>query len=122
LLRSPHRCPLRADFAGRRGRGASDLVNSLLNYGYGILYNRVLSAATRVGLDPFAAYVHTDRPRAPHGSFEDLDAACPQMLDDLDHRCVREEAQVGRARGRHGRLGFELPARLVEVDLLCAKR
>jgi CRISP-associated protein Cas1 len=47
------------------GRGATDLVNSLLNYGYGILYNRILSAVTRAGLDPFAGYVHTDRPGKP---------------------------------------------------------
>lgn len=53
------------DFLGREGRGATDLVNSLLNYGYGILYNRVLSAATRAGLDPFGGYVHTDRPGKP---------------------------------------------------------
>ncbi len=53
------------DFVGREGRGATDLVNSLLNYGYGILYNRVLSAATRAGLDPFGGYVHTDRPGKP---------------------------------------------------------
>ncbi len=53
------------DFPGREGRGATDLVNSLLNYGYGILYNRILSAATRAGLDPFAGYVHTDRPGKP---------------------------------------------------------
>lgn len=53
------------EFSGREGRGATDLVNSLLNYGYGILYNRVLSAATRAGLDPFAGYVHTDRPGKP---------------------------------------------------------
>lgn len=53
------------EFPGREGRGASDLVNSLLNYGYGILYNRVLSAVTRAGLDPFAGYVHTDRPGKP---------------------------------------------------------
>ncbi|MGI9049201.1 MAG: CRISPR-associated endonuclease Cas1 [Rubrobacteraceae bacterium] len=53
------------DFSGREGRGATDLVNSLLNYSYCILYNRVLSAATRAGLDPFAGYVHTDRPGKP---------------------------------------------------------
>ena len=53
------------DFLSREGRGATDLVNSLLNYGYGILYNRILSAATRAGLDPFAGYVHTDRPGKP---------------------------------------------------------
>ncbi len=53
------------EFPGREGRGATDLVNSLLNYGYGILYNRILSAATRAGLDPYAGYVHTDRPGKP---------------------------------------------------------
>lgn len=56
---------LAPEFGGREGRGATDLVNSLLNYGYGILYNRVLSAVTRAGLDPFAGYVHTDRPGKP---------------------------------------------------------
>src|SRR5215203_3185164 len=53
------------DFLSREGRGATDLVNSLLNYGYGILYNRILSAATRAGLDPFAGFVHADRPGKP---------------------------------------------------------
>jgi CRISP-associated protein Cas1 len=53
------------DFGGREGRGATDLANSLLNYGYGILYHRLLSAVTRAGLDPFAGYVHTDRPGKP---------------------------------------------------------
>lgn len=53
------------DFTGREGRGATDLANSLLNYGYGILYNRILSAVTRAGLDPFAGFVHTDRPGKP---------------------------------------------------------
>jgi len=52
-------------FPGREGRGSEDLVNSMLNYGYGILYHRVLSAVTRAGLDPFAGYVHTDRPGKP---------------------------------------------------------
>lgn len=52
-------------FPGREGRGATDFVNSLLNYGYGILYNRVLSAATCAGLVLFASYVHTDRPGKP---------------------------------------------------------
>lgn len=56
---------LAPEFEGREGRGATDLVNSLLNYGYGILYNRVLSAVTKAGLDPFAGYVHTDRPGKP---------------------------------------------------------
>lgn len=49
-------------FVGREQRGASDLVNSLLNYGYGILYNQVHCAVLLSGLEPFAGFLHVDRP------------------------------------------------------------
>ena len=48
-------------FTGRVGRGAGDLVNSLLNYGYGILYSRVFGEVLKAGLLPFAGFLHTDR-------------------------------------------------------------
>ncbi len=50
---------------GRVGQGATDLVNSLLNYGYGILYSRVEQAIVLAGLDPYAGFTHTDRPGKP---------------------------------------------------------
>jgi CRISPR-associated protein Cas1 len=50
---------------GRVGRGADDPVNQLLNYGYGILYHRIEQAAILAGLDPYAGFVHTDRPGKP---------------------------------------------------------
>jgi len=53
------------DWPGRQGQGASDLVNSLFNYGYGILYTKVEQALILAGLDPFAGFVHTDRPGKP---------------------------------------------------------
>jgi len=58
---------LRADveWPGRKGRGARDLVNSLLNYGYGILYTQVERAIVLAGLDPYAGFVHVDRPGKP---------------------------------------------------------
>jgi CRISP-associated protein Cas1 len=49
----------------RFGRGANDPVNSLLNYGYGILYSRVEQALTLAGLDPYAGFFHADRPGKP---------------------------------------------------------
>ena len=52
-------------FIGRRGRGATDPINSLLNYGYAILQNQVLSATLRAGLLPFAGFIHQDRPGKP---------------------------------------------------------
>lgn len=53
------------DFPGREHRGATDFVNSLLNYGYGVLYSHVWSAVLNAGLEPFAGFLHTDRPGKP---------------------------------------------------------
>lgn len=50
------------DWPGRRTRGATDVLNSALNYGYGILYGEVQRALVLAGLDPFAGFVHADRP------------------------------------------------------------
>ncbi|MBI4497312.1 MAG: CRISPR-associated endonuclease Cas1 [Chloroflexi bacterium] len=50
---------------GRETRGATDLVNSLLNYGYGILYSHVERAILLAGLDPYAGYLHVDRAGKP---------------------------------------------------------
>lgn len=54
-----------AGFAGREGRGAQDLTNSLLNYGYGVLYGTVQRAVVLAGLDPFGGFIHVDRPGKP---------------------------------------------------------
>jgi len=55
----------RVEFPGRKHRGATDDTNVLLNYGYGILYSRLWGAVIRAGLEPFAGYLHTDRPGKP---------------------------------------------------------
>lgn len=55
----------RATFDSRQHRGASDFVNSCLNYGYGILYSHVWGAVLNAGLEPFAGFLHTDRPGKP---------------------------------------------------------
>jgi CRISP-associated protein Cas1 len=55
----------RVEFFGREHRGATDAVNSLLNYGYGILYSQVWGAVLNAGLEPFAGFLHVDRPGKP---------------------------------------------------------
>ncbi|TDX59013.1 CRISPR-associated endonuclease Cas1 [Orenia marismortui] len=57
--------PEEIEFKGRKTQGATDLVNSLLNYGYGILYSRVSSAILRAGLDLYGGFLHADRPGKP---------------------------------------------------------
>jgi CRISPR-associated protein Cas1 len=58
-------CEGHAHFEGRRREGDIGPVNALLNYGYGILYSRVWGVALNAGLDPFAGFLHTDRPGKP---------------------------------------------------------
>ncbi|MGB9880222.1 MAG: CRISPR-associated endonuclease Cas1, partial [Anaerolineae bacterium] len=53
------------DWEGRSGRGATDPVNAALNYGYGILYSQVERAIVLAGLDPYAGFIHADRPGKP---------------------------------------------------------
>jgi CRISP-associated protein Cas1 len=52
-------------FESREHRGAPDPVNSALNYGYGILYTQVWGALMNAGLEPFAGFLHVDRPGKP---------------------------------------------------------
>ncbi|MGH9432805.1 MAG: CRISPR-associated endonuclease Cas1 [Terriglobia bacterium] len=54
-----------AQFEARAHRGAGDFVNALLNYGYGVLYSQVWGAVQNAGLEPFAGFLHTDRPGKP---------------------------------------------------------
>jgi CRISPR-associated protein Cas1 len=55
----------KAEFMGRVHRGADDPLNALLNYGYGILYGHVWGAVANAGLEPFAGFLHVDRPGKP---------------------------------------------------------
>jgi CRISPR-associated protein Cas1 len=85
---------------GRETRGATDLVNSALNYGYGILYSHVERAVLLAGLDPYAGFVHVDRAGKP-SLVLDLVEEFRQMVVDrtvfgLLNRGVRLELEDGR--------------------------
>ena len=49
-------------FRGRNKRPPLDNVNALLSFVYTLLTNSITSALESVGLDPYAGYLHTDRP------------------------------------------------------------
>ncbi len=57
--------PPECEWPGRERRGAKDAVNAALNYGYGILYSQVEWAIVLAGLDPYAGFIHSDRPGKP---------------------------------------------------------
>lgn len=52
--------PKNFKFQGRSVRPAKDEFNCLLNYAFGILYNKVEKACIVAGLDPYVGILHTD--------------------------------------------------------------
>ncbi len=56
--------PADLGFAGRVHRGAGDVVNKALNYGYAHLLSRVWVAVHRAGLEPSLGLLHTGRRRS----------------------------------------------------------
>ncbi len=49
-------------FEGRTRRPPLDAVNAMLSFSYALLENMCCSALELVGLDPYAGFMHTDRP------------------------------------------------------------
>ncbi len=47
-------------FDGRSTQPSTDTFNAFLNYGYGILYNKVERALLLAGLHPYIGFMHTD--------------------------------------------------------------
>ena len=56
---------LTAEWPGRHGRNATDPLNALLNYAYGLLLADVIRAVAACGLDPVAGFVHSSGRNKP---------------------------------------------------------
>lgn len=94
--------PAEANWPGRAHRGATDLVNCLLNYGYGILYGQVERAIVLAGLDPYGGYLHVDRPGKPSLTLD--------LIEEF-RQMVVDRTVLGLL-GRRAELGMEEPGRL----------
>jgi len=73
--------PPEFEFTSRNTRGAKDPFNMMLNYGYGILYSEVWSAVNIAGLDPFAGFLHVDRPGRPSLVLDLIEEFRQQVVD-----------------------------------------
>jgi CRISPR-associated protein Cas1 len=60
-----HFLPERYRFEQRTQHPASDPVNALLNYGYGMLYGKVEGSLIRAGIDPYIGILHRDEHNRP---------------------------------------------------------
>ncbi len=64
-----------------RDPSSNDTINSALNYGYAILYSITWMGILNSGLEPFAGFLHTDRPGKPSLVF-DLSEPFKQRIVD----------------------------------------
>jgi CRISPR-associated protein Cas1 len=92
--------PEQYEWKARTGRGATDPVNSLLNYGYGILYGQIERALVLAGLDPFAGFVHVDRPGKPSLTLDLIEEFRQEAVDRVvfglvNRRFVVEQNERG---------------------------
>lgn len=71
----------KAGFEGREKRGADDVVNSMLNYGYAILYSRVWQALLKAKLNPFDSVIHAVQPGKPTFVYDVVEIFRPQAVD-----------------------------------------
>ncbi len=106
------------EFAGREHRGASDLFNCMLNYGYGILYSQIWGALMLAGLEPFAGFLHVDRPGKPSLVLDFIEEFRQPVVD---HAII---ALLGKSGPREGNLkdGMLSPPLRKEIALKVEER
>jgi CRISPR-associated endonuclease Cas1 len=81
-------------FSGRERRGATDLVNSLLNYGYGILYGRVYEAIILAGLNPNIGFLHAERAGKPTLVFDLVEEFRQPVVDKVVIAMIRRKVKL----------------------------
>ncbi|MCC7422667.1 MAG: CRISPR-associated endonuclease Cas1 [Planctomycetaceae bacterium] len=93
----------RIAFPGRETRGALDPVNAALNYGYGILYSQVFGAVVNAGLEPYAGFLHVDRPGKPSLVLDLVEEFRAPIVDRAVLAIVNQGIEVRI--GEHGLVG-----------------
>lgn len=68
-------------FEKREHRGAKDLVNCMLNYGYAILYSRVWQALLEAKLNPFDSIIHVRQTGKPTFVYDVVEIFRAQVVD-----------------------------------------
>ena len=95
-----HIVPPELEFPGRRRKGALDLVNQMLNYGYGILYGRVYGAVTLAGLNPNMSFLHAPRADRPTLVYDLVEEFRVQVVDRVIFGMLGRGEPAGMEEGR----------------------
>ncbi|MDE0502645.1 MAG: CRISPR-associated endonuclease Cas1, partial [Candidatus Poribacteria bacterium] len=66
----------------------------LLNYGYGMLYSQVWSALALAGLEPFAGFLHVDRPGKPSLVLDFIEEFRQPIVDRVVFAMINKKFKV----------------------------
>jgi CRISPR-associated protein Cas1 len=83
-------------FVTRSRRPPQDNLNALLSFLYSLLTNEVMSALETVGLDPYAGFLHTDRPGRPSLALDMMEELRPVFADRLALSLVNRRQVEGK--------------------------
>lgn len=98
-------CLLPETFLQREGRGATELTNVCLNYGYAILQSYCWSALDNAGLELYAGFLHTDRPGKPSLVLDFMEEYRDWVVD---RNVIKLRQQINKASGFSSELRSEL--------------
>jgi CRISPR-associated protein Cas1 len=92
--------PTDYEWPGRRRRGATDPVNQVLNYGYGILYSQIEQCIVLAGLDPYAGFIHVDRPGKPSLVLDLIEEFRQEAVDRVVFGLLNKRFNIGQENNR----------------------
>jgi CRISPR-associated protein Cas1 len=86
----------RSGFARREQRGTRDPVNAALNYAYGVLNAEVWNATVLAGLEPYAGFLHVDRPGRLSFVLDLMEEFRPVVADRVVFGMVAKGWKIGQ--------------------------
>lgn len=76
---------------GRHRRPPTDPVNSLLSFGYTLLFNNVLSMILAEGLNPYLGNLHRSDRNEPHLAFDLMEEFRSPIVDSLVMKLINQK-------------------------------
>lgn len=81
-------------FERREHQGATDLVNSMLNYGYAILYARIWQALLAAHLNPFDSIIHVRQDNKPTLAYDLVEVFRSQVVDRMVISLIQKKQKL----------------------------
>ena len=82
------------EFIKREHKGAIDLLNSMLNYGYAILYTRVWQALLAAKLNPYDSIIHVRQSGKPTFVYDVVEIFRSQVVDRVVISLIQKKRKL----------------------------